>query len=468
MVTRGAHFRGSDRMTIWRLVASMILVCLSPLLAVRGSVDSHAQDSRVEIPVSMTDVSVSVGEPWRQMPDLSVKDSEREIHVLAGTNDNMVIGYVAVESASGDPVSDVLKQYSESIGALTDIDINSRYSLQAAEIGGVPYGMFSLIYMNRNPGVVEVHIYLAPASTFASGLASVQNSVMTNQKPVFFRVNGRTLESLVIRTAGPGDPATDASLASPLQLAPVVETPAPEPVVDPEVTPTLEPVQIAETELVPDGDESVDVEQAVPAAPESGSGVAESTPMVVLATPAMPLERPDTDVSMYLEDGVVEDGFYVSPQFDTEVRWDARWTVLNTDDASAVTSNGLTRTDSLSLMSTVYPDVVVVISFMSAYDFGMDDWRTALAIRDQNEFPDLYTDMNVSSGVAVLESRDGGTVFAFDVSTSEDGSVFREAEIQSIDSVAPEAIEAALGSISLDGVPIFEEITPDTLGTIFP
>lgn len=440
-----------------RVTLSLVLICVMLVSADWNVVDVVARQGSVEVPIESTASSVTVNAPWREAPDLREIEAGREIVVLTGTNDTMLIGYLAADSINGDPIARALGGHAAALGSLTDIDRNTRYALQAAEINGVPYGVFSLVYTNRNPGIVEVHIYIAPASTFATGLSSVQESVRVNGRSVFLRVNGRTLQSLIVRSAGPGDPETDASLAPPLQhIVPVATGAAPT------ITPT---VSIAPTESP--------VATVAPA-PESTSRTpttqngATAAPPSDPATPVAVRQRPGTDVSMYTDVGVIEDGHYVSPQFGTDVRWDARWTVLHTEDDSSVTSDWVTRTDSLTLVSTVYPDVTVVISLHSAYDFGMDDWKTALTLRDRQDFPEVFTEIGATSGVVVLRDRAENQVFLFDVSTSEDGSVFHEIELRSSRGAVTSVMEDVTGGITMNDAPVFRQVTMDEVRALFP
>lgn len=398
-----------------------------------------AQDSANTVTAQMTGSVITASEPWRHLPDFTSSEPEREVIVMSGTNDILIVGFLSTESAGEDPIAQVLGEHAATIGPLTDVDRRERYALQTAVINDVPYGLFSLTYTNRNPGVVEVHAYLSPASTFDTGFAGAQGNVSVNGAPVFSGVNGRTLQSLIVANAGPGNAATDAALSQPLTATPVV-TAEEEPAEEPPDTSVVEPIATP----VPD--------QAV------------ATPM---ATPAAALTRPVVDVSMYADVGIVEDGLYISPQFGIEVTWDARWTVLQTSDESAVKANWVTRTDSVTLMSTVYPETIVVISVMSTYDFGMDDWSTAFNARDDDAFPELLTKMGPTSGVAVVDANESNLMFLFDVGTSDNGSVFHEVEVQGTGSVVIDAFDT-VGGITVDGEPVFQTLTTEEIQAALP
>ncbi|HLU36573.1 MAG TPA: hypothetical protein VKZ61_12440, partial [Thermomicrobiales bacterium] len=133
-----------------------------------------------------------------------------------------------------------------------------------------------------------------------------------------------------------------------------------------------------------------------------------------------------------------------------------------TGDHSAVKSNSVTRTDSVTLMSTQYPEVVVVISIMSSYEFGMSDWVAAMDARNKNDFPDVYTDTSADAGVVVLESRNGLEVYMYNLSTSSDGSVFHETEVRTIPRLTGESLGATDG-IQIDGATPFPDVVPEEI-----
>lgn len=520
-------------MTVSRVRQSRFVLWSFVFLLVLHSFGLSAQEGRTVIPVSLTSSEIVVSQPWRQESALSQETADREVVILSGTNDNVIIGFMPAANAGSDPITTVLGDLAESLEPLTTLERSPRYALQTLEIDGVPYGMFSVVYTNLNPGIVEVYIYLSPASTFNTGMASAQSNIRIGGRSAFLAVIPRTLQSVIVRAAGPGDAVRDAELAAPLLTAiapePTVAPATPVPTAQPTVAPTQEPGATPAVAATPIATrDSAGVATPIPAqvatpvstptptatlsptatptptvaptiaptptptvpppptlptgpVPTMATGPAptptastsvsvseivpgiESTPVTEdEATPDIPTERPGIDVSMYEDLGVVEDGYYISPQFGTEVRWDARWTIQQTGDHSAVKSNSVTRTDSVTLMSTQYPEVVVVISIMSSYEFGMSDWVAAMDARNKNDFPDVYTDTSADAGVVVLESRNGLEVYMYNLSTSSDGSVFHETEVRTIPRLTGESLGATDG-IQIDGATPFPHVVPEEI-----
>lgn len=521
-------------MTVSRVRQSRFVLWIVLLLLIPQGIGLSAQEERTVIPVSLAPTEIVASPPWRQETAQSDVTSDREIVVLTGTNDNVIIGFLPAASAGSDPIASVLGAYAESLGAMVTLERNPRYALQSVEIGGVPYGMFSVVYTSRNPGIVEVYIYLSPASTFNTGMASAQSNVTIGGRSAFLAVNPRTLQSIIVRATGPGDAVRDAGLLPPLSftvvpdptvepaepttpaptVAPATPVPAAPPPVDatpgpaataaivatpmvtaepsaaatplpeeeatpqptpaPTVAPTTEPTPtptVPPPPTLPTGPVPTMATGPAPTATAStGVSVSEIVPGIDTTpvpasegTPETPTERPGIDVSMYEDVGVVEDGYYISPQFGTEIRWDARWTILQTGDHSAVKSNSVTRTDSVTLMSTQYPDVFVVISMMSSYEFGMSDWMVAMEARNKDDFPDVYASTQGDSGVVVFESRNGLEVYMYNLSTSPDGSVFHETEVRTVPRLTGESLGAASEGIQIDGATPFTDVVPEEI-----
>jgi hypothetical protein len=146
---------------------------------------------------------------WVLLPQATVSNNVMEAMPMRGTNDNFIVAGVG-NLEGRDPVVEVLSFVAPDIGTPTLIENGGTYMLHVVEVNGVTYGIFSTVEVMSSALDSVVQSYIAPLSTFATGLSDLQASVMVNGSPALPGVDGASLVPAFGGTVG--DPGADASV----------------------------------------------------------------------------------------------------------------------------------------------------------------------------------------------------------------------------------------------------------------
>jgi hypothetical protein len=412
---------------VW-VITIRVLALLALIASGIGAVIVAAQTQPQTITVSLTGTTIVVSEPWRILPADAAPGPDREIIRLAGTNDNLLIGYIANAESSGDFVADVFGEDVSLLGSRIDVDSGPTYSLELATVNGIQYGIFTLAYPNRHPGAIEIHSYISPVSTFADGITSTFSRITVNGERIFGQVDASRLQAILAGAGEAGDPESEREipplLSEDVAAEAVEETPA---VTPSEVTPTVAPAA------------------TVPAA--------EAT-LVPVASPGS-----------YVFAGVVEDGRYVSPMTGVEVRWSADWGLAPDANYPSAGHDYSSNVDYLNLVRRDNDQIRMTIEFEATRYAGVETWISEWAFYARTSVQlSLETDGVYASTVV----QRGDVILMVKEATVVDGGSFSVVTMLAPIPDMPDAIALAAAEITIGGNPAIVYTTPDKIRALAP
>lgn len=385
-------------MRFMRSVPGLGLVAVLVLSVISGQVAAQEQ-----LP------GATVQEPWRVELTQRSPDGTREVVVLSGINDNLILGTIAVGSDSGDPIADIQQELATRFLPVTDINRGSTYALQASVIDGVPYGHFTLVISDPQPGIIEVHSYISPVSTFATGMDSLREFVTIDGAAPFEGVDGAALQGLLTGEVGTGDAIADAELA-PL-LAALGET-------------------------------------------EDTSAVNESI-------------ADSVDHMKYSDAGVIDANTWVSPTHAMKVTWSDDW-MLAPDTESPSAGSGDFDSEYVSLVRTDNPEarfgVVVFPSSVGTIGTWVSSLDSQLSLSPINTIV-MAESAGEAGGIVGYDPHWG---FIHDYSMSDDGATVVWAHLRTPVETLQGDFDSAASGITINGGPAFTYVTPADIDPVRP
>jgi hypothetical protein len=386
-----------------------------------GAVIAAAQTEPQTITVEMTGTTIVVADPWRVLSDEAEQGTDREIIQLAGTNDNLLIGYIPSNESSGDLVADVFGEDVSLLDSRTDVDSGATYSLELATFNGVQYGIFSLAFPNRHPGTIEIYSYISPMSTFADGMTSTFSSITVDEERIFGQVDAGRLQAILEGAGEAGDPESERG------LPPILSD-------------------------------------------DSAAGAVEETPEVdpVEATPAAsapPMVVPVASPGAYVFAGVVEDGRYVSPMTGVEVRWSDNWGLAPDATFPSAGHDYASNVDYLNLVRRENDQIRVTIEFEEARYEGVEMWLSEWAFYARTSIQlSLETDGVYASTVV----QRGDVILMVKEATVVDGGSFSVVTLLAPIPGMPDTVAQAAAEITIGGNPAIVYTTPDKIRMLAP
>lgn len=439
-----------------RLVAMLALLVAAMAGTPAASVAAAQPDAGVyESP--LTGAVVEATEPWRIDADTQ-KAPDADIIRLSGPAGHLVIGFLpatvdfeAAQARALERVAGDLQGYSAlESGSYDDVT----YALALAQLDGTEVGLFSVLQETDDPAFDEIAVYLAPVSAFAEGMDVLQQSVTVDDVPVFDGVESAGLQAVLDANAGTVE-------SGPAQDTPA-ETDADKPSDD---VGTAEATQEAAAE---DAD-TVDGRDArrLPTEGETPEAANESeTGRGAGARIDEPQSEPDaTDLEAL---GLVEEGEYVSPQFDTEVLWDPSWELDRAADEPLV-SDAERGMDSLVLIWNGEDFVLLYVDLFAAEGLTPEDFAiywTSDEYLEENADPDaeiLLDDSDDASGAVLMRDylSDGEEVIILREALSLDGGdTIALVTLIGFPETFPDAYADAREGITIDGDAAVQTFTP--------
>lgn len=177
---------------------------LAAMVFISGMTVALAAESQTKATIESTNSVVSTSTPW-SIVSSSVSDDALELLVLAGSNDNALLGYMPHEVGIDVALDKTLATSDIPLTNLKDIQMSDRWAFQQATINDVSYGLFSLIKQDQYPDLIEIRTYIAPVVTFGQGVDVLQESVTVNGIPILSGLDGASLQSRLESRVSPDD-----------------------------------------------------------------------------------------------------------------------------------------------------------------------------------------------------------------------------------------------------------------------
>lgn len=409
-------------------------IMLGAIMVVGGGTarPALAQEGNASVTVESTGAVVHVEAPWRVEESQAPRSGAGEVLRFTGSNDTLLLGFIPAEEELGDPIAATRGQMDVGTEPITDVDRGATYALQASSTAGVPYGHFSLVFRDRTAGITEVLSYIAPVSTFATGLETLRTSIAIDGEPIFDGVDGHSLQALLADAAGSGDAAADASLA-PL---PAANDAAPLPVT---------------SDTAPESGEM-----------QVGRGGPVSWLTYLLGAREMSPEGGEEAVA-----SDAGENSWVSPTYGTTVSWDARWKVAPEIEAAG-TGSGDLDAEFVSLVQVDSPEVQFGVTVVPVSVRSIESWVEGLSTQ-ASFFPTTTIVMTATSGTGgAVVWYDPHWVFIHDFSLSDDGSAVVWRHLRARTDAFRVDFEAASSGITMNGEAIFTNVVAADLDAVQP
>ncbi len=181
----------------------------SPQAAASPVADTGSPETSTSGSLLSHNYSLETSGNWVLLPQATISNSVLEAVPMRGTNDNFIVAGIG-NLEGRDPVVEVLSFVAPELGTPTLIENGGTYMLHVLEVDGVTYGLFSTVEVMSTALDSVVQIYMAPLSTFGTGMSDLQSSVQVNGSAAMPGVDGASLVPAFGGTIG--DPAQDASL----------------------------------------------------------------------------------------------------------------------------------------------------------------------------------------------------------------------------------------------------------------
>ncbi len=409
--------------SIWPRVALMLVVVAMVMAGIVGALattSAYAQDDTEEYTSPVSGAVIEATSPWELDPDASASGDGYDIIGLASASDSLLISFLPADVNIQDAQTMVLEDFASSFDAYEQLDRGSyddvSYSLDIANQDGVEFGVFSLFLAGRASGFVEYYMYMAPAASFADGLAVAQESVRIDGTSVFEGVEGDGLQQMLDDNAGitggsstPSTTGNADATAEPVDDEATAE--APEEAGEGSASDDVVASDDRDSRRLPTDDNTADADSGVENESETGRGNTKAV-----------------DLADYEDLGLLDEGEYVSPQFDTEVLWEDAWSFY-LDGDEPIISDTENATDSVTLVWNGEDFVLLYVDIYESDGFTPVDLEELWASDDylaESADPDaevLLQDSNRSTGSVLIRDylSDGEEILLLRQATSLDG-----------------------------------------------
>lgn len=439
-----------------------------------GATSAAAQSGTGTYTSPVSGVEIATVQPWVFDPGITEQGDGYEILGLNASFNSVLISFlpavIDVQQAQGM----LLDEFAAGFDGYQELDRGSygtvTYSLDIANVSGMEFGVFSLFMGERTSGFVEFYMYMAPAAMFADGLDSVQASVTIDGTAIFDGVEGAGLQDLLDANAG----VTGGGSLPEADNAPKGEAEeTPEPTVAPTEQPAAAPTvaTVAEEQTTP-----------VTATDESGAGDdrdPRKLPTEDESTPAAgndsetgrggkKLPTGGDELADYAELGIVSQGEYVSPQFDTEILWDDTY-AFDTSLEEPIVSDTRDETDSLTLVWDGEDFVLLYVDIYTSDGYTPADfeelWTSADYLAETAD-PDaevLLQDSTRSTGSVLIRDylSDGEEILLLRQAISLDGGdTIAIVTLIGLPDSFSDAYADATAGVTIDGEPALDIFTP--------
>lgn len=368
--------------------------------------------------------------PWQIEPDITDVGDGFEIVGFASDTSSLLISVIPNDLDLEEARDTTLEAVSGDADSFTIIDRgayeNISYALDIAVYDDVELGVFTLFRGGSGDTPTFVYVFIGGISSFAEGFVSAQDTFRVSGDTIFKGVDGQGLEDLLVQNAGGESsiPATEQS----------TETATEESTEEATEEPEREPTEEASS---PDRDQPIDDE--------------------------------------YIELGVISQGEYESPQFETSLTWDQTW-ALDVEADEPVVSDEEERFDSISLIWEGESTAFLTVNVLAADDVTPADfeelWSSDEFLADTAS-PDAEVLLSDSGrdigGVVLRDFLDDGTevVVYREVQVLEDGATIALITYISDPDAVPDAISDATENIELDEEPVLAIFDPEEVAAEF-
>jgi hypothetical protein len=439
----------------WRHVASMLAAIAMVMAGIAGSLGSaFAQDATEEYISPVSGAVIEATSPWELDSGMSASGTTYDIIGLTSASDSLLISYLPADVNIGDAQTIVLDNFASSFDDFEQVDRGSyddvTYSLDMATRDGAEFGVFSVFLGERASGFVEYYMFMAPAASFADGLAVAQENVTVDGTQVFDGVEGDGLQQMLDDNAGITGGSSEAlpSGDADATVEPVEDDASPDPAEDAtaEATEEASSSDDRDARRLP-ADDSADAENES----ETGRGNAEAV-----------------DLADYEELGLLGEGEYVSPQFDTEVLWEETWSFY-LDGDEPIVSDTENVTDSVTLVWNGEDFVLLYVDIYEADGFTPADLEELWASDDylaESADPEgevLLQDSNRSTGSVLIRDylSDGEEILLLRQATSLDGGdTLAVVTLIGLPDSFSDAYADAGDGLTVEGDPALDVFTP--------
>ena len=354
---------------------------------------------------------------WTYVADNSSDEASSEVISLESDYASVLFSYgplgMNMDSARDQLIASLLDVADDSVEVDRGAYNNVSYSLDKLLVSGVELATFTL-FIERSSDI-QITMVIGSAAFFAQGVDTAQAGISIDGSPILPGIQGSGLQAALdgsptLSADDSGDDADD------------VETPVP----TEEPAPTEEPVETEEADETPvddGGDEQ--------------------------------------DVSDFEDIGVVEDGFYQSPQFDLEVEWSSDWTVSSgeSDTASGTDILALSSVGLNGFSSIQFFEPSSTASIESVYAYVSESALTA-----EDGYEQLFADVNDDEANAVFLSEDDELGELVDVVVGrvyDGGDVVMVAQFVMTVDDAEDVLAAIQDGVTVEGDPLAALIDAD-------
>jgi hypothetical protein len=438
-----------------------------------GATSAAAQSGTGSYTSPVSGVEITTVEPWVFDPDLTEQGDGYEILGLNASFNSVLISFlpavIDVQQAQGM----LLDEFAAGFDGYQELDRGSygtvTYSLDIANVSGTEFGVFSLFMGERASGFVEFSMFMAPAATFADGLDSVQASVTIDGTPIFDGVESAGLQDVLDANAGVtggssepadvGEAGRAGGTAEPTEGA--TEEPAAEPTVATADDKDMTPVTVTDESDAGDDRDSRKLpgkDDSTPAAgndSETGRG-------------GKKLPTGDDELADYAELGIVSQGEYVSPQFETEILWDDTY-AFDTSLEEPIVSDTREETDSLTLVWNGEDFVLLYVDIYASDGYTPADFEELWTSDDylaETADPDaevLLQDSTRTTGSVLIRDylSDGEEILLLRQAISLDqGDTIAIVTLIGLPDSFSDAYADAGAGVTIDGAPALDVFTP--------
>jgi len=438
----------------------MVAIAVASMAGALGLPGASAQPASDAYEAPVSGAVIEAVSPWALDPDLTSSGGDYDIVGLRATFDRLLISFLPATVDSAFAQATVLEEFASGFDGYQEIDRGAygavTYSLDIANVDGLEFGVFSLFLNAPDAGFVEFSMYMGPAAAFADGLAVVQQSVTIDGAAVFDGVEGDGLQTLLDDHAGIAGGS-----------GPVAQR-GDDPTAEPSEEPTAPSDGDAEPATVTAPDES----------DTSDDRDSRKLPEVVESTPDAGNEsetgRGDRklptgdDLSDFEELGLIDQGEYVSPQFDTDVLWDETWS-FDPEISDPIVSDTDAVTDSLTLVWNGDDFILLYVDLYEADGFTPADYEelwASDAYLAETADPDaevLLQDSNRSTGSVLIRDylSDGEEILLLRQAISLDrGDTIAVVTLIGLPDSFADAYADAGDGVTIDGEPALDVFTP--------
>lgn len=417
---------------VWSALQRALPVVAVMLVGVSGSGVIAAQGAGLmddtTYVLETTGEEVTWDDPWAFDEDISEVGDGYEIIALTGGASSLLISVLPNGLDIEEARDLVLDEFQAGTDAFATIDRgaydNISYSLDLADVGGVELGVFTLFRGGSGDMPTFAYIFISSIQGFADGFAGSQEEIAIDGDPIFDGVDGAGLQDQLEQNRGSvgGSDGSDDPTAEPDEETPIEDEETP----DDEDRETQEPDEATEET---DGDE------------RGGEPIDDE----------------------YIELGVVENGLYESPQFDTEITWSSDWAINeNVDEPVVSDTRGNVDLLVLNGEDNTYLSVQVqeagevtpadLVGLWTSQDF-LDSTETEGTEPDEVVLDDADED---SGAVVVLADLEDGTqiVVYREALLVDGGDTIAIIQLFQVVEGAEDGIVAAQEGVEVDGEPI--------------